>query len=96
MSKYVAPEYELDAFNCPHCDAYAHQYWFYRVRTYERDVPEKFIPYLSASICVKCGKYTLWLEERMLYPLDSKAPLPSEDIPEDVKNDFKEARDVVG
>jgi hypothetical protein len=24
---YIAPKYELTAFNCPHCNAYAEQYW---------------------------------------------------------------------
>lgn len=24
---YVAPEFDVDAFNCPHCAAYAHQEW---------------------------------------------------------------------
>jgi len=24
---YIAPKYELSAFNCPHCNAYAEQYW---------------------------------------------------------------------
>ncbi len=31
----------------------------------------------------------------MIYPTGSIAPLPSEDMPEDVKADFNEARDIV-
>lgn len=93
MTKYVAPGFALDAFNCPHCDAYAHQVW--GPTRSEIDGSQITIKVMKFSICNKCKKYSIWLDEQMLYPISSNAPLPTEDMPEDVKNDFIEARDIV-
>ncbi|WP_217920488.1 DUF4145 domain-containing protein [Halolamina sp. CBA1230] len=45
--------------------------------------------------CAHCEEYTLWVGDEMVYPEDSPAPLPTEDMPEEVKQDFEEARKVV-
>jgi len=93
MTKYVAPGFKLDGFNCPHCDAYAHQEWV-EVRCYYRK-SHIIIEEMYLSFCLKCNKYSVWLYEQMLYPISSVAPLPTEDMPSDVKYDFNEARDIV-
>ncbi len=55
---------------------------------------------ISFSICSKCEedgkseKYAIWINEKMVYPNFSIAPLPAEDMPQDVKNDFLEAREI--
>lgn len=43
----------------------------------------------------KCNKYSLWVDEEIVYPNLSIAPLPVKDMPEDVKEDFLEARNIV-
>ena len=93
MTKYTAPDFDKDAFNCPHCGAFAHMEW----RSEQRNI------YYQA-ICAHCRQYSLWRvtkmdsdgfniakEGEMLYPDFGSAPLPSEDMPEDVKKDYEEA-----
>lgn len=99
---YVAPTLKLDAFHCPHCESYAHQTWFRAVLTevspFNPDAITKYrdlIENLEISICSKCTNYSIWINEKMVYPDLSTAPSPVEDMPEDVKNDFLEAREIV-
>ena len=93
MTTYAAPYFYKDAFNCPYCGAFAHMQWV----SYEPDVYYK-------AICAHCEQYSFWrvtetnltgLELRrkgeMLYPDFGSAPLPAEDMPEDVKKDYEEA-----
>lgn len=53
------------------------------------------IDYLNVAYCTKCRKYSFWFDEEMIYPKSSIAPLPLDDMPEDVKEDFNEARMIV-
>ena len=43
----------------------------------------------------RCKEYALWREGKMIYPISTTAPLPAEDMPENVKADFLEARNIV-
>ena len=88
MTTYTAPEFQDSAFNFPHCGAYAHMEWTTR----------DYLVYYQA-ICAHCEEYSLWRvtrtnfdgfqysadEGEMLYPDFGSAPLPAEDMPEDVK-----------
>ena len=106
--KYVEPFYKLDAFNCPYCEVYADQEWYYVntlsafweaddiCREYDGDYKEcPDLKYLHISVCRRCQKYALWVDEKMLFPGLSTAPLPAEDMPESVTADFAEARNVL-
>ena len=97
MTKYTAPEFKKEAFNCPHCGAFAHMQWV----SYEPNVYYR-------AICAHCKKDGLWRvtqiipygvdyrakEGEMLYPDFGSAPLPAEDMPEDVKKDYEEAAQI--
>ena len=91
--EYTAPQFEGDAFNCPYCDAYAHQLWWDTYAKSEKGTTN--IPGLTVAICEKCGDYSLWLGDRMILPQESTAPMPSDDMPDDVKEDYLEARSIV-
>lgn len=93
MSQYVAPARNLQAFTCPHCGVYAHQRWtaLYNGKG-EFALP---VGELATSMCVHCKLLAVWHGDIPLYPHASTAPLPSEDMPEDVAADFCEARDVL-
>ena len=103
MQDYVEPEFKKDAFNCPFCEAYAHQKWRFRLLMYNSDLNDfserrydqlKF-RWLSSSTCSCCDKTSFWIKEKLIYPKSSIAPLPNKDMPEDVKEDYLEARIIV-
>lgn len=105
--EYVAPERGLSAFNCPHCQAYAHQEFselgylrgFRGVVVGQGGQGGPIFGYLKeksqVSICAKCKRSAFWIDDIMVYPMSSNAPLPTEDMPKDVKEDFREARNIV-
>ena len=91
MTAYTAPEFKKEAFNCPHCGAYAHMEWIdiYQNHGYN-DITD--LPY-ECALCQHCAQISLWKspEGSMLYPDFGTTPLPAEDMPEDVKKDYEEA-----
>lgn len=94
MTDYIAPEFNLDGFNCPHCGAFAHQIWRDRVDANNRFGMPKDLEELTAVTCSKCDENSYWINNRMVYPSKSLAPLASLDMPEDVVNDYNEARSI--
>lgn len=53
------------------------------------------VEYASLSRCSHCKKYAFWIKDKMIYPVVSLAPIPSDDMPEDVKADYLEAASIV-
>jgi hypothetical protein len=92
-AKYVLPVKDKDGFNCPHCDAYSHQIWFNGLGF--RNNKPQLLNDLTVSICERCQNFALWIGEKMVYPVASMAPLPAEDLPANVKDDYIEARNIV-
>lgn len=94
MIPYKAPGFQIKAFNCPHCNAYANQIWYsfryFSPRSSTVDMPE-----LLRATCVHCGKFTLWLDGKMIYPENTGVPLPNADLNADLKEDYTEARNIV-
>ena len=95
MTKHTAPEFHKKAFNCPHCGAFAHMEWIDIYQDYGyNNITE--LPY-ECALCSHCKQISLWKPSEdsslgeMLYPDFGSAPLPAEDMPEDVKKDYEEA-----
>jgi len=86
MDDYVAPELTKNAYNCPHCGAYAQQQWqelaAWNIRVW-------------ASRCVKCAKPTIWYVKRMVFPSKGTAPHPHGSLPEGIMSDYEEARGIL-
>ncbi len=94
--KYIPPAFEKKEFHCPHCNVYASQKWFLLVKAVPpRTYYNEFLPEAAVSICSHCKNYAIWIQEKIVYPESSPAPLPIKDMPEDVKEDYLEARSVV-
>jgi len=101
---YVAPQFELDAFNCPHCRAYSQMDWstLFRAKQAQRTP----VPYMIA-VCTRCGKNNVWLRKviqrqpeiitsgRMVYPDVVTTPPAIADMPDDVKAEYNEAATVL-
>ncbi len=100
ISNYISPYFLGDAFNCPHCEAYSHQQWYDTINVKSRLTPAGKQHYageldnLYFSFCSKCDHYSIWINEKMEYPATSIAPLPIVEMPENVKNDYLEARNI--
>ena len=94
MSEYKQPEFQEDSFNCPHCNAFAHQAWC--GTTYVTPAQVKFdFNELQISICRRCEKYVIWHDGKIIYPYISTISPPNQDLPNDIKKDYLEARDIV-
>src|SRR5438093_12844022 len=99
MAKYEPPAFEKNDFYCPHCGVHARQYWKY---VYLSDYPPSiggargYHEGIRVTFCNSCGRYSIWNEKKMIYPLSSTAPVPTDDMPGDVMQDYMEARSVVG
>lgn len=96
----IPPHYNLTAFNCPFCDVFAHQEWYGAEYVHEpqgvSNTPERrTYKNLRFSTCQHCDCSGIWFEERLISPPFSVAPLPTKDMPEDIAEVFKEARDVL-
>lgn len=50
--------------------------------------------YVALSRCASCNEVAYWKDGKLVYPLASIAPLPNEDMPEDVRKIYNEAREV--
>lgn len=96
VEQYVTPQFKLDGFNCPHCGAYAHQKWYEGIANYPvRNANTGFSWLdLTVSICDKCHNFSIWKDKRLIFPPMYVAPLPSNDMPENVKEDYQEARAI--
>ena len=100
MKDYIAPDIDKNAFNCPHCNAYAHQElmtvcWYKYDELNDKENYFHDVGIYEITCCASCEKYSFWLNGKIIYPKTSTAPLPIEDMPDDVKEDFNEARNIV-
>ena len=91
---YVCPELNLEAFNCPHCSAYARQVWGHL--TYDNGPGYSRISHdTKIAFCDRCHKPSLWAYGIMVHPTNSIAPFPNNDMPDDVKTIYEEARSIL-
>jgi hypothetical protein len=93
MIPYKSPKFAETSFNCPICNAFANQSWssiYFKIGGGIAEVNSS-----SVSRCSHCCDYSFWVEEKLIYPRESTAPLPSTDIPEEIIDDFNEARSIL-
>lgn len=90
---YMPPQFKATAFNCCFCNAYAKQTW---ADVYVRSTPSFENQALTRlCFCNHCGEYSIWHRGGMIYPLAGNAPLPNPDLPDGVKADYIEARNIL-
>lgn len=93
---HTTPEISKKSFNCPFCKAFSHFTWIPLVIHHGQGSFTN--TGFTTGICSCCNKYTIWenntakIYSRMVWPRECSAPLPHEDMPDDVKIDFDEAR----
>ena len=88
MHGYVTPEYNKTAFNCPNCGAFAHQDWDIQITREGDEIGD-----ISIALCAQCDECSVWRDKKMVFP-SGTAPLPNVDLPDDVADDYKEAKSI--
>ena len=95
------PTFLAKAFPCPKCGVKSHQAWFTVVGSGVTDggplygpPPQLNVPGVYFCSCQACLGFCIWVDEKIAHPSVSTAPMPSPDMPDDVKADYLEARDV--
>jgi hypothetical protein len=94
QANYIPPTLQAKAFNCPRCQVFAQQKWFYLYGANQRDgygVQYEDREFM-VSKCESCGAPTIWHGTAMIYPIHAVGEQPNTDLPEDVRADFEEAR----
>lgn len=57
---------------------------------------ERVVEGLHASLCFSCKAVSIWVGRRMVYPvIELQGEQPNEDLPDEIKVDFQEARRIV-
>lgn len=51
---------------------------------------------LHISKCYHCKKIAVWVHDAIVFPHERQGPQPNQDLPEDIIEDFEEARSIVG
>lgn len=102
--------YGHNKFVCPHCTVYSHHKWSEVVKNgFDNyylsgglaygDLEESLNGFRTTSEivisdCSQCEQSSIWRSGRLIFPFISLTPSPSNDMPEDVKEIFEEARKV--
>ena len=79
--------------------------WSNKLNKFETDIPffdqgvERYLKTefgnIWASRCYSCDKLSLWLNKRLLHPAIRRGDEPNEDMPDDIRADYEEARLVL-
>ena len=99
---YIPPEFKKSAFNCPYCNAYANMVWGFLRHTLFQGY--KYTP-IYVCFCTHCKEFSYWLADqrpdssddvsgKIIIPRQTTAPFPHPDMPESVKYDYEEAREI--
>ena len=90
MHRIVSPSFESKSFNCPHCHAYAHQIWKSIYDHHNNRVNN-----LEIAYCSHCKNFSLWLNEKMIYPETTGIQPPNTDLEQEIIEDYLEASNIV-
>ena len=102
--KIQYPNFNENQFHCPHsnCGVYSLQRWgtLTASRSYvlNKTGYSAFDEVLNGdwiiSKCDSCGQYTIWYNERIVYPISIPMVSPNEDLDDDIKLDYLEAAKI--
>lgn len=103
MNKHIAPTLGQPSFHCPHCGVLAEQTWSSNIScSYQGLLPsggrghtQYYLQNTMTAKCTHCKNISLWVNEKMVYPLTGNVEMANPDLPDDIKNDYNEAKDIV-
>jgi hypothetical protein len=88
----IQPEFNKKGFTCPHCNYNSQHNW---MSHYFHDKNKRSTDFVYTVECQHCNRFSIWYEEKMIYPEVVSVDDPNEDIPENVKIDYIEASLIV-
>ena len=87
MNKYYPPQFKETKFNCVFCGVFAKQTW-----SQLHDTNAKNYSPIYSNKCTHCGQIAYWHKENMVIPEDSPIEPPHNDMPEEIVQEYNEAR----
>ncbi len=98
-NKYIAPGIKKESFTCPGCSTLSQQRWDW---TYVSNKTGQLGSTLGGSYrllyscrCECCGYISFWYDDKLIWPLNTGIVAPYEEMPEDIKSLYNEARSIV-
>ena len=97
MQSSNPPAFKAEAFNCPHCNAYAHQLWG------TVHLPAHLLggrggwhefESIRIAFCQHCGKYSIWNESKKVFPETTMIEHPNPDLDKKIQEDYNEAMTI--
>ncbi len=92
--KETPPKFGENSFTCPYCDVLTTQSWQTWKQATVMNVRFDNSLILTTVECYNCQNHSVWRGGIMIYPLESFAPKPIINMPDDVKEIYEEARQV--
>jgi hypothetical protein len=101
--KHISPILGQKSFNCPNCGVFSEQTWSENIHCHytgrkPNGLIENSIFHLNNFLIAKCRHCELpsiWLSDKMVYPLSGSIEMANQDLPEDIMKDYNEAKDIV-
>lgn len=99
--KYVSPYFNGKGFTCSSCSSYSNHDWDEsHVNETNGSIARGYssgdnIKVISVCKCQQCGYISFWYNEKLIWPLNSSVEAPLLDMPEDIKNLYNEARNII-
>lgn len=90
--KHYTPEFNKQAFHCPHCGVFAQQIWK-DVNIMNNGLEN--VNDVKFAYCTHCKEKSIWFKQSMIEPNIGGVPLPNEDLNQDIREDYYEARDIL-
>ena len=101
--KHIPPTVDKKAFHCPHCGVLAEQTWSSTIQcNYSERRPNGTMGSSSFQLvntklakCTHCTETSYWRQNNMVYPLTGNVEMANSDLPDEIKKDYNEAKNIV-
>lgn len=91
---YVEPSYYQTGFTCPHCSVYSQHSWYGTLLEHPNFLSNIAHNDLKIAKCTHCNNFSYWHSKQIIYPPKSIIPNPAPEMPDNVKQDYLEARSI--
>nr|WP_320037996.1 DUF4145 domain-containing protein [uncultured Bacteroides sp.] len=103
MNEFIQPTIGVNSFHCPNCGVLTQHTWSSDIKCFyyhnKADGAREHTYYnLNGHLiakCSHCNNFTMWENNTMIYPLTGNIEMANSDLPEDIQNDYNEAKNIV-